>query len=74
MLKAPNPRELAFTAFMFVFLIASGLFYTLGARFHLVFPWMLIPGSALVVGIIVFIRARARHDATPKDPQPPQNP
>lgn len=74
MLKPPTPRELATTAFLFTFVITTGLFYTLSARFHLLLPWFIIPAVALVIAVIVYRRARVRHDATPTDRQPPQTP
>jgi len=62
------------TMFMFSLLLSSGIFYSLGARYHLSIAWPVIPGIALVLTGVMYWRARARRGASQANPQQPQNP
>lgn len=74
MSQPPRDGELLATMFMFSLLITSGLFYTLGARFHWVIAWPVIPGIALAATAFMYWRVRVRRGAAPTNPPPPQNP
>ncbi len=74
MIKPASTVELVATMFMFSLLITSGLFYSLGARYHLSMPWPVIPVIALTLTGFMYLRVRVRRDAAQADHQPPQTP
>ncbi|MFM2308895.1 MAG: hypothetical protein RLY87_1016 [Chloroflexota bacterium] len=66
--------ELLATMFMFSMLLSSGIFYTLGARFHLSVAWPVIPGIAIALTALMYWRVRVRRGASQADRLPPQSP
>jgi hypothetical protein len=66
--------ELLATMFMFSMLLSSGIFYALGARYHLSIAWPVIPGIALALTGAMYWRVRARRGASQANPQQPQIP
>ena len=74
MSQPPRDGELLATMFMFSLLITSGLFYTLGARFHLMIAWPIIPGIAIAATAFMYWRVRVRRGAEATNPLPPQTP